>query len=115
MLAMTYKLGLLLGSLVTAVAAKQCANLTISVHARARNGVFRISIPHSNLDVTQFILELTSTSRNFTDSSLGGYATVEGDVFISAKFCAPESMPKQPVVQLLTHGIGFDKTYVQLA
>ena len=110
MLATTYNLVLVLCYLVTAVAAKRCANLTIPVNVLARNGVFRLSVPHSNSDVTQFALDITSTSSNFTNSSLVGYATVKGEAFISAKFCAPESMPKHPIVQLLTHGIGFDKT-----
>ena len=110
MLTTTCSLVMVLCSLVTSVAAKHCATFTIPVHVRARNGDFRIPIPHSNLDVTQFALDLTSTSNNFTNSSLVGYATVKGEAFISARFCTPESMPKQPVVQLLTHGIGFDKT-----
>lgn len=101
---------LALYAIITAVTAKQCANITIPVNVSARNGVFSIAIPHSNLDVTQFSLNLTSASGNFTNTSLAGYTTVIGEALISAKLCAPDTLPKQSVVQLLTHGIGFDKT-----
>ena len=105
-----HKFTLTICSLLTAVVAKQCVNITIPVDVSARNGLFNVQTPESNLDVTQFSLNLTNAKGNFTDLSLLGYATVTGKAFISAKYCAPNTMPSQPIVQLLTHGIGFDKT-----
>ena len=97
-------------SFIAAVAGKQCANITIPVNVTARNGVFDLAIPHTNFEVTQFALNLTSASGNYTNASLAGFATVTGEAFISAKFCSPDIMPKESVVQFLIHGIGFDKT-----
>ncbi|KAG7008702.1 cryptochrome-2 [Physcia stellaris] len=109
-----YKLILVVFALFNAVASKRCTSITIPVDIHARNGIFSVSIPHNNFDVTRFVLNLTSASGNFTNTSLAGYATVVGTAHISAVFCAPKTMPKKPVVQFLTHGIGYDKTYWDL-
>ena len=105
-----YKLIIVVSALFAATAAKRCTNITIPVDVTARNGIFDLSIPHSNFDMTRFALNLTSALGNFTKTSLAGYATVIGTAYISATFCAPDAMPKKPVVQFLTHGIGYDKT-----
>jgi pimeloyl-ACP methyl ester carboxylesterase len=47
---------------------------------------------------------------NATEQALKGYATVSGTYNISAQFCTPQGGPTT-AVQVLTHGIGFDKTY----
>ena len=62
-----FKAALTVCSLLTAVAAKRCVNITIPVDVSARNGIFDVQVPHSNLDVTQFALNLTNARGNFTD------------------------------------------------
>ncbi|KAH7336492.1 hypothetical protein BKA65DRAFT_527260 [Rhexocercosporidium sp. MPI-PUGE-AT-0058] len=50
--------------------------------------------------------------RNFTDLAIVGYGTTSGTYNISTQFCMPDSSNvTAPTVQVLTHGIGFDKTY----
>ncbi|KAF2260400.1 alpha/beta-hydrolase [Lojkania enalia] len=44
-----------------------------------------------------------------------GYQTLAGDYSISAKFCRPDNGYNGNVIQLLSHGIGFDKTYWDLS
>ena len=52
---------------------------------------------------------------NYTNKVTLGYQTVTGAYDISAKFCTPDNMSgSEPVVQVLTHGIGFDKSYWDL-
>ena len=106
MLALTF----LLSSFLAGTLAKQCTNITVPVTLSARNGVFNLPTLQSNLDATTFIQNFTRIGGNFTDEALLGYATVAEKYNISAKYCQPDVAPSSPVVQFLTHGIGFDKT-----
>lgn len=97
--------------LVGSAAAKTCINATVSVDISARTGVFNIAVPQTNLDGTTFSQNITQQGRNFTETALTGYATTAGTYEMSTQFCMPsEDMPANPTVQVLTHGIGFDKT-----
>lgn len=94
-------------------AAKKCSYSMIPVSISARQGVFNIQALQHSLDATTFNQNLTSIRSNFTETALTGYADVTGNYFISAQYCQPDD-PKDAngVIQLLTHGIGFDKTSV---
>jgi len=105
------KSALLLVILAGSAAAKVCINQTVTVDISARTGVFNIALPQTNLDATTFIQNITQQGRNFTDVALTGYATTAGTYNISTQFCTPSmSNGTNPTVQVLTHGIGFDKT-----
>lgn len=92
-------------------AAKTCINQTVPVTISARNGIFSLDIPQTNLEVTDFILNMTQQGRNFTNTALTGYNTTAGTYNISTEFCMPsQANATNPTVQVLTHGIGFDKT-----
>ena len=95
---------------VPAAIAKQCINQTVPVTISARQGVFDIDIPENSLDATTFAQNATTQGRNFTELVLTGYQTVSGTYNISTQFCSPDYAPANPTVQVLTHGIGFDKT-----
>lgn len=91
--------------------AKKCMNMTVPVTISARTGVFNIAVPQTNLDATTFIQNQTQQGRNFSEVALTGYATTAGTYKISAQFCVPSvDNHTNPTVQVLTHGIGFDKT-----
>ena len=94
-------------------AAKSCTNLTVPVTISARTGVFNIPVPQTNYDATAFIQNQTQQGRNFTETALAGYATTAGMYEISAQLCRPSDLDTTttlPTLQILTHGIGFDKT-----
>ncbi|KAE8452475.1 hypothetical protein EG329_000377 [Mollisiaceae sp. DMI_Dod_QoI] len=100
----------------TSAAAKQCINATVPVQISARTGIFDIAIPQMNLEVTDFIFNMTQQGRNFTNTALTGYNTTSGTYNISTEFCRPDNdNSTDPTVQVLTHGIGFDKTYWDLS
>ena len=104
--------GLVVAALAGSAAAKTCVNLTIPIDISARTAVFDIQVPQTNLDPTVFIQNLTQQGRNFTDVALTGYKTTTGSYDISAQFCTPSNKPASgTTLQILTHGIGFDKTY----
>ena len=91
-------------------AAKTCTNFTIPVDISSRQGLFREVPTAGNLDATAFAQEFTRIGQNYTAVLLQDYQTLKGSYKISAKFCTPDSGSKSSVVQLLNHGIGFDKT-----
>ncbi|KAL8690492.1 MAG: hypothetical protein Q9218_004068 [Villophora microphyllina] len=102
-------------SLAGSVAAKQCQNFSVPVSVSARNGVFNIPNLQGNADATTFAQNVTSIRGNFTKEALLGYATISGTYDISVKFCKPDTENgTNPTVQVLTHGLGFDKTYWDL-
>ncbi|CZR57996.1 uncharacterized protein PAC_07886 [Phialocephala subalpina] len=97
-------------------AAKTCINQTVPVTISARTGIFSLDIPQTNLEVTDFILNMTQQGRNFTNTALTGYNTTAGTYNISTEFCIPsQDNSTNPTVQVLIHGIGFDKTYWDLS
>ncbi|CAG8163220.1 unnamed protein product [Penicillium salamii] len=98
------------------VTAKTCFNATVEVDISARNGVFdKIKTPETNLDATTFALASTKTGTNITEEALSGYATVGGRYNISTQYCMPKnSASGDHTLQILTHGMGFDKTYWDL-
>lgn len=102
-----------LAFLLAPAAAKTCINQTIPVTISARQPTFNLDLPTTNLEATDFLLNNTQQGRNFTDVVLDGYHTTTGTYMISTQFCKPsDDSHMDPTVQILTHGIGFDKTYV---
>jgi hypothetical protein len=93
------------------VSANTCSNFSIPIEISARQGVFPNIPAESNLEVTAFAQEFSQQGRNYSATILQGYATVQGKYEISAKYCQPENT-NGSTIQLLSHGIGFDKTYV---
>lgn len=100
------------------VSAKTCLNVTVPVNINARQGVFDVPTLQSNIDVVTFALNNTKQGSNFTEEALTGITNVVGSYNISAKYCMPDSnsttTSSSPVVQVLSHGIGFDKSYWDL-
>ncbi|KAF2702744.1 alpha/beta-hydrolase [Pleomassaria siparia CBS 279.74] len=106
----------LLPLMLTGIAtAKICTNITIPVDISSRQGLFRTVPLEGNLDATAFIQEMNNIGQNYSAVLLQDYQTLVGSYEISAKFCYPDSGVKGSTVQLLTHGIGFDKTYWDLS
>jgi len=103
---------LALGLLTVGASAKICTNLTIPVQISARNGIFGVSPITCNQDATTFTQNYNSIANgtNYTQEVLQGYQTIQGTYSISAKYCTPDQPKGNPTIQVLTHGIGFDKS-----
>ncbi|KAL8868118.1 MAG: hypothetical protein Q9174_005205, partial [Haloplaca sp. 1 TL-2023] len=102
-------------AIAVSVTAKQCTNFTVPVCVSARNAIFDIPTLQGNADATTFAQNLTSIRGNFTEEALVDYATIADTYNISVKFCKPDQENgTNPTVQVLTHGLGFDKTYWDL-
>jgi hypothetical protein len=90
-------------------AARQCSNFIIPVSISSRQGQFRKVPVESNLDVGAFAARFNEFQNNYTAALLEGYQTLERNYNISAQYCEPDS-GSSGTIQLLSHGIGFDKT-----
>lgn len=100
---------------LSAVAAseKTCLNQTVPVTISARNGNFSLAAPTNNIDAAAFVQNLSRQGQNYSSAVLNGYNTVSGTYNISTQFCYDNARSGVNVpLQILTHGIGFDKTYV---
>ena len=67
---------LALGALATTGSAKQCQNLTVPISVSARQGVFNLKAPGSNIDVTNFVLGLIQQGHNLTEELLTGVSAL---------------------------------------
>jgi hypothetical protein len=106
----------LLALLGVASAAKVCTNVTVPVNINARQAIFDVPTLESNLDAVKFSLDFTNIGMNYTDVVTKGFHNFQGSYNISAKYCKPEGDDKvNPTVQVLIHGIGFDKSYWDLS
>ncbi|PHH87837.1 hypothetical protein CDD83_8353 [Cordyceps sp. RAO-2017] len=89
---------------------KNCKEIGTHIKVEARNGVFALRVPQTEVEVTNFILKLTVQNGNYTDSILRDYKTVLQDYHLSGIYCEPD-YGKTRGLQILTHGIGFDRSY----
>lgn len=105
-----FTLPTLLAGFAATATARQCHNLTVPLCLSARNAVFDLEAPVTNVDVADFVLDLAQPGHNLTDELLTGYATVSGTYSIAATYCEPDAGPGK-ALQVLTHGIGFDRSY----
>ncbi|KJZ70389.1 hypothetical protein HIM_10233 [Hirsutella minnesotensis 3608] len=100
---------LLLG-LASAAVAKHCQNITVPLTISARNGVFNMETPKTEIQVTNFILDLTAQGQNYTAKVITGYKTITGKYKLATTYCEPDK-GRSDKLQILTHGIGFDRSY----
>lgn len=94
--------------LASAATARQCSNFLIPVEISSRQGLFKKVPVESNLDVGAFATKFVEYQNNYTAELLKGYQTLHKSYNISAQYCCTESGSGK--IQLLSHGIGFDKT-----
>lgn len=59
-------------ALTSAVEAYKCQNLTVPITVSARQGQYSISAPGSNIEVTNFVLNLAQQGANYTQQVLTG-------------------------------------------
>lgn len=90
-------------------AAKQCQTLSIPVDISSRQGVYKEVPVENNLDVSAFWTRFNEYQYNYTAALQTGFQTLQKSIQISAQYCTPDGGSKG-VAQILSHGIGFDKT-----
>ncbi|KAK2616475.1 hypothetical protein QQS21_000517 [Conoideocrella luteorostrata] len=104
-----FKSALFLGCAAVA-SAMHCTNLTVPVSLSSRNGDFDLKAPATEIEVTNLFLGLSRPGNNQTANYLKGYKTVSGNYKLAATYCEPDNGPGH-ALQILTHGVGFDRSY----
>lgn len=100
-------------ALVSLATARKCSNVVIETPIVSRQGRFREVPIESNVDVIGFATRFAQFQSNYSAELLEGYQTLEKTFNISAQYCEPDS-GSSGTIQVLTHGVGFDKTYWDL-
>ncbi|KAI6790256.1 alpha/beta-hydrolase [Hortaea werneckii] len=89
----------------------QCVSGTVSVQASTASNVqIDYPLPVNQTQVTETSLDYITPGADFPASILGDSQTVEGTYNLGATLCMP-SVSNVKGVQLLTHGVGFDRYY----
>ncbi|QIX00990.1 hypothetical protein AMS68_006507 [Peltaster fructicola] len=93
-----------------------CVDGYISVFAQTTKNVkFDFAVPANISVVTDTFLKFVTSGSPFLKDINKGQQTVGGTYDIRATFCTPKDNLKPTAVQLLTHGIGFDRSYWDFA
>ncbi|TKA83618.1 hypothetical protein B0A55_00437 [Friedmanniomyces simplex] len=104
---------LMLTSFIGAVAAFQCSsfNTTVTVSAPSYQPAFPSFADHYKS--VAFLNALTARNASTTASPFKGAVNVAETFRISGEYCTPtpSQRPAYLDVQVLTHGLGFDKSY----
>ncbi|KHN99731.1 uncharacterized protein MAM_02584 [Metarhizium album ARSEF 1941] len=109
------KPGLMMMLASAAVAsARQCRNLTVPVSISSRNAILDLVPPSTEIEVTNLLLNMARPGINGTANVVKGYKTVSGDYQLAATYCEPDGGPGH-ALQILTHGVGFDRSYWDLS
>lgn len=95
--------------LASFVAARQCSTFLIPVDVSSRQGQFSEIPVETNLEVGAFAIRFSEFQGNYSDALFEDFQTLQGSYKISAQYCKPDT-GSSGTIQLLTHGIGFDKT-----
>jgi hypothetical protein len=95
--------------LASFAAARQCSQFLIPVEISSRQGQFNEIPVETNLDTGAFAIRFSEFQGNYSDALLQDFQTLRGSYEISAQYCRPDN-GSSGTIQVLTHGIGFDKT-----
>ncbi|KAF2153096.1 alpha/beta-hydrolase [Myriangium duriaei CBS 260.36] len=93
-----------------------CVSGLVNVAATtSKNIKFTLTPPTNQSTVTDVTLQAITQGSSFMQQIMGGTQTVSGNYTIGATLCTPAGNTKPSKVQLLTHGIGFDRHYWDFA
>ena len=93
-----------------------CVSGTVPVTASSSKGLkFNFEIPKNQSQVTEIWVEFVTRGSPFTTEIMGGMQAISGIYDIAATLCVPANDTKSTGVQLLTHGVGFDRCHWDFA
>lgn len=88
---------------------KQCIQLEVPLLITANNSRFDLPRVDNNIDAVDWVWDLTTWSHQSETGRATGVIPVNDTFTISAQLCVPPQGAKADVLQIATHGIGFDK------
>ncbi|RCI15331.1 hypothetical protein L249_6526 [Ophiocordyceps polyrhachis-furcata BCC 54312] len=95
---------------VTTAAARNCIEITVPVELRPRNVFYQVQTPKTEVDLISFVLDF-GRRKPLLPQTLAKKSKVYN---LATTYCWPDSGPGHSL-QILTHGIGFDRSYWDFA
>ncbi|KAG8626045.1 hypothetical protein KVT40_006446 [Elsinoe batatas] len=93
-----------------------CVSGIVEVQANTTQNLnLNVEIPRNQSDLTNTILEFVAPGSPFAANLVNGTQETGGTYEIGATLCRPADGSSPTKVQLLTHGIGFDRYYWDFA
>ena len=101
---------LLLAGLTLALS-RNCKNITVPVKISSRNDIFNVSLPTTDIDVANFMLDYSQLGHDLREELRTGYQNVSGTYHLAATYCEPlKGLGHNSTIQIMTPGIGFDRS-----
>ncbi|RDW65739.1 alpha/beta hydrolase [Aspergillus mulundensis] len=92
---------------------RSCVDLALSLPIKANNSIYDIPRVDNNIDAVDFVWDLDHWSAPNATERIRGPKPVDQTFTISAQLCVPQApnAEKADILQIATHGFGFDKRY----
>ncbi|KAL5041832.1 hypothetical protein BDW71DRAFT_217378 [Aspergillus fruticulosus] len=91
--------------------ARPCVDLHLSLPITANNSIYDVLRVDSNIDAVDYVWDLDHWSAPKPTKRIRGLRPVHETFAISAQLCVPQNSDKADILQIATHGFGFDKRY----
>lgn len=88
-----------------------CKSFDIQVSATAASAVYNIPSVNNDIEATAWAIRDTTWSTPQREAAVIKNTTTSGIFKIHGNLCLPSSSSKKDVLQLATHGIGYDSRY----
>lgn len=88
---------------------KQCVQLDVPVPVSANNSHYQSPKVDNNIDATDWFWETSTWSHPNSSLRIDGSIPVHSTFTIRAQLCVPSDGKKSDILQIASHGIGFDK------
>lgn len=88
---------------------KQCVQFEVPLLVTANNSRFDLPRVDNNIDAVDWVWDLTTWSHMSENGRITGVIPVNDTFTISAQLCIPSQGDKAEILQIATHGVGFDK------
>ncbi|RAK95954.1 alpha/beta fold hydrolase [Aspergillus ibericus CBS 121593] len=92
-----------------------CVSGLIAVPVNATNTKLLLAEPVNQTQVTEIIQENFQASSTLSTTTDGGSLQINAVYNIDATLCVPAAAPSTSTIQVLTHGVGLDKSYWDIA
>ncbi|KAL5336626.1 Alpha/Beta hydrolase protein [Aspergillus crustosus] len=91
---------------------RQCTTFDLEIPVTAENSIYDIPRVDNNIDAVDFIWDLQRWTAPSIADRIRGVERVQDTFTINAQLCVPkDSVSDGKVLQIATHGFGFEKTY----
>ncbi|KAL2866202.1 alpha/beta hydrolase [Aspergillus lucknowensis] len=93
---------------------RACIDLDLEVSVTANNSIYDVPRVDNNIDAVDWIWDMEAWTAPSVADRIKGVRRVDDTFAISAQLCVPGSSDgsdRGRILQIATHGFGFDKTY----